>query len=299
MMEGKTVADSLKDLGLHGANPSGESFTTTRGKQNSLTGIESSPEACPPSARIFLVDDQPMLREGLRHFLNRQADLKVTHEFGDLVSALDGLHGDQPDLLVLELRLRGADVLEFIKAVRARWANVRVLVYSLHEDVLYAERALRAGAQGYLMKQEACEEVLHAIRKVLRGEMYVSRQIAAGLLSKLLQAPAAPGPRPIDGLSDREFQVFHMLGAGLGNRHIAAQLKLSVKTIETYRENIKHKFGFKTSPEMVRHATQWLLNGGAGRLDLKPDALPSVIRAPAAATFPVHAASFSALPAAP
>jgi DNA-binding NarL/FixJ family response regulator len=206
------------------------------------------------------------MREGLKLHLNRQEDLTVCAEASDLASALEAIQNSTPELIVLELKLRHGDVLEFIKAARARFPSLRILILSEYEEALYAERALRAGAHGYVMKRESADEVIAALRKVLAGELYVSRSIASLLLTKLLQAPTSTQPKTLEALSDREFQVFHMLGAGLGSRQIATQLNLSIKTIETYRENIKHKFGLRNSSQLIQHATSWLQDGGVGKL---------------------------------
>jgi DNA-binding NarL/FixJ family response regulator len=227
-------------------------------------------------ARIMVVDDHPFFREGVREYLNRQEDMQVCAEADSVSSALGCVERLAPDLVLLDLRLGADDVLELVKSLRARFPAVRILILSQHEEALYGERALRAGVHGYIMKQEATEEVVTAIRRVLKGELYVSRKMAVSMLSKLLQAPAASAPHSLDGLSDREFQVYQMLGAGLGTRQIAARLNLSVKTIETYRENIKHKFGLSNSVELVRHAIHWVENGGAGTLSLKEGQLPQI-----------------------
>jgi len=216
------------------------------------------------------------MREGIKQYLNRQEDMAMCAEAGELGTAMEAVQELEPDLVLLEVKLRCGDVLDFIKNVRARFPKVRMLILSQQEEALYAERALRAGAQGYVMKEEPAEEVLNAIRKVLKGELFVSRAMASSLLNKLLQAPAVPSPRPLDGLSDRELQVFNMLGVGLGSRQIATQLNLSIKTIETYRENIKHKFGLKTASELVRHATHWIQNGAAGTVHLHKDISPAI-----------------------
>lgn len=216
--------------------------------------------------RVLIVDDHPFMREGLKLHLNRQGDLVVCAEANDLSSALQEIQQSNPELIVLELKLRHGDVLEFIKAARARFPSLRILILSDYEEAFYAERALRAGAHGYVLKRETADEVLSALRKVMTDELYVSRSIATLLLTKLLQAPGSAQPKPLEALSDREFQVFHMLGAGLGSRQIATQLNLSIKTIETYRENIKHKFGLKNASQLIQHATSWLQQGGAGKL---------------------------------
>jgi len=165
--------------------------------------------------------------------------------------------------VLLDLRLGSGDTLEFIKSVKARFPHVAILVLSQHDEAIYAERVLRAGASGYIMKEEAAQEVLSAIRAVLAGELYVSRKIAGVLLHKLLRGKPRATDDRLAGLSDRELQVLQMLGAGLGNRQIAADLHLSVKTVETYRENLKHKLGFSTGAELVRYAMRWLDDSGS------------------------------------
>ncbi|HVV01758.1 MAG TPA: response regulator transcription factor, partial [Verrucomicrobiae bacterium] len=218
-------------------------------------------------ASIIIADEQPFMREGLRQWLDRQADLVVHGEADSIASTIEQVEKSAPDLLLIEVRLRQDDVLDLIKSLRARFPLMRILVHAQSDENFYAERALRAGAHGYIMKREAPEEVLIAIRRVLRGELYLSRQMSSALLARLLRTPSPnPAPRPLETLSDREFQVFHMLGSGLKNRQIAANLKLSVKTIETYRENIKHKFGIQNSAELLRHAMHWLESGGQATL---------------------------------
>jgi DNA-binding NarL/FixJ family response regulator len=217
--------------------------------------------------RVVIADEQPFMRAGLKQYLEQQDDLIVCGEADTVGVTLERVETCMPDLLLVEMRIKQGDVLELLKALRGRFPVLRIIIHTQHDETFYAERALRAGAHGYLMKGATPEELLVAIRKVMEGEIYLSRPMASMLLSRLLQTPAAsPGPRPLEGLSDREFQVFHMLAAGLGNRQIASQLSLSVKTIETYRENIKHKFGFKNSAELLRHATHWLHTGGPAML---------------------------------
>jgi DNA-binding NarL/FixJ family response regulator len=229
-----------------------------------MMGSENKSGGQRTKVRIVIADEQPFMRAGLKHFLDQQPDLVVCGEADTVGVALERVETCMPELLLVDMRMKQGDVLELLKALRSRFPLLRILIHTLHDEMFYAERALRAGAHGYLMKGGTPQELLTALGKVMSGEIYLSRPMASALLSRLLQAPAGPaGPRPIEGLSDREFQVFHMLAAGLGNRQIAAQLSLSVKTIETYRENIKHKFGFKTSAELLRHATHWLQTGGA------------------------------------
>jgi len=220
--------------------------------------------------RILVVDDHPFLREGVRRFLNQYEDLEVCGEAGDVQQATEAVERLRPDLMLLDIRLGNGDAIELIKAVRARFPTLRILVYSQHEESIFAERSLRAGAQGYLVKNETPAEVLAAVRCVLEGGLYVSRRMAGSLLNKLLHAAPGTPTNRVEGLSDREFQVFRMLGSGLTNRQISQELKLSVKTIETYRENIKHKFGLRTAAELMRHAVEWLHTSVAHAPTLPP-----------------------------
>jgi len=208
-------------------------------------------------AAILVVDDQPIFREGLTQLINRQPDMLVCGDVGNAASAAQVLETRHPDLVLLDLRLGNGDVFELIKGWKSRFPDLRVLILSAHDEALYAERVLRAGAAGYVMKAESSEDTIAAIRAVLAGEMYVSRKIASRLLLHLIQSKPVVRDARIEALSDRELQVFWMLGGGLGSREIADKLRLSIKTIETYRENIKHKLALRNAAELIRFATQW------------------------------------------
>jgi DNA-binding NarL/FixJ family response regulator len=208
-------------------------------------------------ARVLVADDHPFMRDGIKQHFNQEQDLEVCGEAGDIHEVLQKVETLSPNLVLLDLQLGNGDVLELIKCLRTRFPGLKILVFSAHDESLFAERSLRAGAHGYLGKNEPPSEVLQAVRRVLQGELYVSRRTAVVLLGKLLQAAPPPPLTRVEGLSDREFQVFRMIGSGLPNREISRQLGLSVKTIETYRENIKHKFGLRTAAELIRQATQW------------------------------------------
>jgi DNA-binding NarL/FixJ family response regulator len=209
-------------------------------------------------ASILVVDGHPIFRQGLIQLVNSAADMTVCGEAGDVLTARQILETRLADLVLLELRLGSGDVFELIKGWKERHPKLRVLIVSAYDEALYAERALRAGAAGYVMKEEGAEETLNAIRAVLTGEMYLSRRMASRLLHKLIQAKPTVRDGQVEGLSDRELQVFRMLGTGLGSRMIGDDLHLSVKTIETYRENIKHKLGLRNAAELIQLATQWV-----------------------------------------
>jgi DNA-binding NarL/FixJ family response regulator len=209
--------------------------------------------------KIMVVDDHPVFRNGLIELVNRQNDFICCADTSDSDSTKEAALKHQPDLVLLDLRLGQEDGLELIKWLRSQLPALHILVVSSGDELIYAERALRAGARGYIMKDEASEEVVTAIRAVLAGELYVSRKIAVLILHKFLNnRPDVSGPGGIERLTDRELQVFQMLGAGLSTRQIAEELKLSFKTIQTHRENIKQKLALRDAPELIHRATTWL-----------------------------------------
>jgi DNA-binding NarL/FixJ family response regulator len=208
--------------------------------------------------RVLIVDDHPLLRQGLAKLINSQTDLVCCGEAEGVRSANDAVARHNPDLILLDLRLRDGDALELIKALKAQSAKVVILVISQYDDPLWPERALRAGAGGYVLKQEATEDVLTAIQAVLRGEIYLSRTVAGLMVQKFIKLTPEAARTEIEGLSDRELQVFRFIGQGRGTRDIAAELNLSFKTIETHRENIKHKLGLRDAAALLHHASQWV-----------------------------------------
>lgn len=208
-------------------------------------------------ARVFVVDDHPIVRGGLAQLINQEADLQVCGEAADAATAFDGIDALRPDVAVVDLSLHGPDGLELVKNLRARHVDVPVVILSMHDETLYAERALRAGARAYLMKQEAAEQVLLALRRVLAGEIYVSDRMASRLIGQIAGARAAAGDSPVRWLSDRELDVFRRIGRGCGTRQIAEDLHLSVKTVESYRTHIKEKLGLTSAVELVRCAVEW------------------------------------------
>jgi DNA-binding NarL/FixJ family response regulator len=212
--------------------------------------------------RILIVDAFPMLRHGVTTFLEGQANLIVCGEADSIPSALIKIAECKPHLLVIGLRLGAADCVEFIKALKVQNPGLLILVYSGFEESIFAMRALRAGANGYLMKRAARDEMLAAISDILRGELYVSRELAMNVFKEALATQPGfrlPGRAArIENLSDREMHVFHLLGSGLGPNKIAHAMNLSVKTIETYRENIKHKLGLDSGKALVERASKYV-----------------------------------------
>jgi DNA-binding NarL/FixJ family response regulator len=211
-------------------------------------------------ARVFVVDDHPIVRGGLAQLINHEADLQVCGEAADAATAFDRIEALKPDVAVVDLSLHGPDGLELVKNLRTRNIPVPVVILSMHDETLYAERALRAGARAYLMKQEAAEQVLVALRRVLAGDIYVSDRMANRLLGQIGGARPASGESPLRCLSDRELDVFRRIGRGRGTRHIAEELHLSVKTVESYRTHIKEKLGLTSAIELVRCAVEWCVD---------------------------------------
>jgi len=212
--------------------------------------------------RIVVLEEHPLLRHGITDFLNSQADMLVCGESDNIRSARDEIGRCKPQLLVTALRLGTGDSLEFVKALKVERPGLLILVYSAFEEAIFAERALRAGADGYVMKKAPKEELLAALREVLSGSIYVSRDVAMRAFKKSLetrpeQQAATPGGG-VGRLSDREMHIFQLLGSGLRNQQIARSLSLSVKTVETHRENIKHKLGLSNSQEMVERAIKYV-----------------------------------------
>ncbi len=212
----------------------------------------------PVQARVLVVDDHPIVRQGLTQLINREGDLLVCGEADGTASALQAIETLRPDVVVADLSLQGPDGLELLKNLRGRDVAVPVVILSMHDESLYAERALRAGARAYLMKQEATETVLVAIRRVLAGEIYLSDRMASRLLRQFVRQSPSSGASPVDLLSDRELEVFGLIGRGKGTRQIAEELHLSIKTVESYRAHIKDKLEIATASELVRHAVQWV-----------------------------------------
>ncbi len=211
--------------------------------------------------RVFLVEDHPVTREGLAQLVNAQPDLQVCGLAGSAPEALDGILRCRPDLAVIDILLGGTSGLELIKGLRSQLPQLAVLVLSTYSESVYAERALRAGARGYAMKQAPTQEVLEAMRRVLRGEVHLSESMSSRVLSRLRGPRSSVAMTEEEQLTDRELEVFQMLGQGLGTREIARHLHLSVSTVETHRAHIKEKLGLRSGMELVRRAVTWVDRG--------------------------------------
>jgi len=210
-----------------------------------------------PKASILIVDDHPMVRDGLARLIGQEKDLVCCGEASNVAETLTAVARHKPDLIILDLRLKAQDGLELIKSLKAQYPDLRILILSQYGAPLYIERAMRAGASGYVVKEQAAEEVMSAIRVVLAGEIYLTRGMAGLLLKKFLVPKAGPAQAGAEPLTDRELHVLQLLGSGLSTREIAAELNLSFKTIETHRENIKRKLGLRDAAALVHFATQW------------------------------------------
>ena len=195
--------------------------------------------------RILVVDDHPLLRQGIGQLINDQPDLMVCGEAEDRAAAMAAAENSKPDLAVVDITLKGQSGLELIRDFRASFPGMHLLVLSMHEESLYAERALRAGARGYIMKGEASDKVLEAIRSILAGGVFVSERIAASILDKVSGRPLSGPPSPLSVLSDREMEVLLLIGSGYGSQQIGRELHISVKTVEAHRANIKLKLHLK------------------------------------------------------
>jgi DNA-binding NarL/FixJ family response regulator len=235
--------------------------------ENAPKPVDPAPGNIRPSgkSRILIVDDHAMFREGLRLLIDREPDLTVCGDTADADEAMCNIDELKPDLVIADISLSGTTGIDLIKAIKNKYEDLPVLVVSMHEESLYAERALRAGATGYVMKQEPAKTVKLAIRKVLGGDIHLSEKMATSMLGKFMRGGQdEPPASPIESLSDRELEVFRMLGEGKATRQIAEELDLSIATINSFRNRIKEKLKLKNSTELMLHAIHWVREGSTG-----------------------------------
>lgn len=219
---------------------------------------DKSTEVAPTGRRrILVIDDHPLLRKGLSALINQEPDLFVAAEAPDGESGLELLAASKFDMVTVDISLPGSDGIELVKTIKQRHGEFPILVVSMHDEALFAERALRAGARGFIMKQEAAECILRAIRRVLDGQIYVSERIATRMLKKLVGGDNDSRVSSLDCLSDRELTIFRLIGKGYGTRQIAEELHLSIKTVESHRAHIKEKLEISSGTELVRCACVW------------------------------------------
>ncbi len=211
--------------------------------------------------QILVVEDHPIFSLGLSELINQEDDMHVCGLAPEVGAAVQSIERHAPDLIIADITLQGSDGIDLVHIVNRRYHHIPVLMLSMHDELLYAERALRAGARGYVMKQEAMDSVVTAIRHVLGGKIYLNENVKEQILFNISNQPDHKDKSPIEKLTDRELEVFGLIGQGLSTREIAAKLNLSVKTIGTYRERIKDKFNLKHANELVRMAVQWSKDG--------------------------------------
>jgi DNA-binding NarL/FixJ family response regulator len=224
---------------------------------------KSKIKAGKPAARVLIVDDHPAVREALALRIAAQPDLEVCGEAADANEALRLVADTDPDVGVIDIALKTGNGIDLIRRLKARGDKFRAIVWSMYSEDLYAERALRAGAMGYINKEQATGQIIEAIRQVLDGKVYLSPAMTEKLLKRVVgQASPDAGHSPIDALSDRELDVFRLIGQGRKTQEIADQLHLSVKTVETYRDRIRQKLGLSDGAELARSALQWTLKNG-------------------------------------
>ncbi len=212
----------------------------------------------PPAKRLLIVDDHPMMRNGLAQLIDSEGDLKVLAQADNARQAIEIVSKQKFDLALLDISLPDKNGLELMKDLRALQPDLPILIVSMHDELVYAERVLRGGGRGYIMKQEGGEKFIRAIRQVLAGQIYVSEKMSSRILEIFSGRKSQTESSPVGKLTDREFEVFQLIGQGVSTREIAEQLHLSVKTVEVHRANIKEKLALKTAIELVRYAVRWV-----------------------------------------
>jgi DNA-binding NarL/FixJ family response regulator len=208
-------------------------------------------------SRVLLVDDHPTMREGLVRVIEREDDLMVCGQAGSVHLALEMIESSKPDIAVVDLSLGGQNGIDLIKDIKVRHLSLPVLVHTMHDESVYAERSLRAGAKGYINKADPPEMLLKAIRSVLHGDIYLSETATKDLLHAIAEDQPGRRKSPVHGLSDREFQVFELIGRGLGTKEIASALHLSAKTVQAHRDHVRQKLKLKDGSDLMRFAIQW------------------------------------------
>ena len=208
--------------------------------------------------RVFIVDDHPLVRQGLAQIIDSQENLELCGEAEDAPSAMRGIETRKPDVVIVDISLQGNNGLELIKNVKAIHENIPILVFSMHDESIYAQRALRAGAKAYVMKKEPSDKIVEAINRILKGEIYVSARVADQVLHQIVNGPTNAATSPVDRLTDRELEVVQLIGRGLSTREIAESLNLSVKTIESHRAHVKEKLNLRNATELVQFSVQWV-----------------------------------------
>lgn len=225
-----------------------------------MATIQVPQQSATKTRRVLVVDDHPLLRQGLALLINQQQDMRVCGEAEDAHAVMQSIAQMRPDIIILDISLKGPDGLELLKCIRGVYPELPVLILSMHDEAIYAERALRARANGYIMKQEATEKVLVALRRILNGDVYLSENMSKKMLQQYIGGAPSMLESRIAALSDRELEVFSRIGEGRATREIAEELHLSIKTVETYQAHIKDKLSLRSGRELIQHAVQWKMN---------------------------------------
>jgi DNA-binding NarL/FixJ family response regulator len=225
---------------------------------------ESTGAAVAPRRRVLIVDDHPIVRQGLRRLIDQEPDLSVCGEADSARDAKVAIHELKPDAVIVDISLKQGDGIEVVKDARAHHASLAILVLSMHDETIYAERLLAAGANGYIMKQAASDQFLTALRRVLAGSIYVSEAVGSSMIQKFASGASYVSANPIDQLSNRELQILQMIGRGLSTREAAEALNLSIKTVESHRQRIKRKLNLATGSQLVQYAVNWFSGRDSG-----------------------------------
>ena len=211
--------------------------------------------------RIFIVDDHPLLRRGLAELINREPDMTFCGEAEDSPSAIKAISQIKPDLVIVDISLKGYNGIELIKNIKAFDSKIQVLVLSMHDESIYAMRVLKAGAKAYVMKQEVVDKVMEAVRRIRAGKVFVSERVASRMLDQVVVGGDPAPDSPVDLLSDRELEIVNMIGSGLPTREIAAKLHISIKTVESHRARIKEKLNLQNAIQLVQFCVRWVEEG--------------------------------------
>jgi DNA-binding NarL/FixJ family response regulator len=211
--------------------------------------------------RIFIVDDHPLLRRGLAELINREPDMVFCGEAEDSPSALKAISQIKPDLVIVDISLKGYNGIELIKNIKAFDSKIQILVLSMHDESIYAMRVLKAGAKAYVMKQEVVDKVMEAVRRIRAGKVFVSERVASRMLDQVVVGGDPAPDSPVDLLSDRELEIVNMIGSGLPTREIAAKLHISIKTVESHRARIKEKLNLQNAIQLVQFCVRWVEEG--------------------------------------
>lgn len=209
--------------------------------------------------KIFVVDDHPIVRQGIAQLINQEEDMMLAGEAGDASEALKGIDKIKPDLVTVDISLKGSSGIELTKSILLNHPKMPILIISMYDEPLYGERVLKAGAKGYLIKQEAIDNVVTAIRKVLSGEIYLSEKMRDSLVHKFVRGKTSVTGSPLETLTDRELEILQLIGQGLSTHKISEDLHISVKTVESHYSNIKNKLNLKNAHELIQYAIKWHL----------------------------------------